>query len=425
MDNGNGLSKQVEHITTAALVSKLLEAGSSVLPGRDLAVLALKETLLPTRKTEAYKYTPVTKYLKKDLAIGAIQTASFTHRTMGDAYTIVFVNGVFATEHSDAFPIQAGVSIGNLKANSDHPCVEEHFGKSADNKRFFNAMNTAAPSDGIFLALDKGVELEKPIRVIHYTTESVLSQPRDLIILGDNAKAEIFFEQHADSASDSVVNHVRESVVGQGAKLTIHRAQHETNGPFNICLDQVTVNANGYFDIDTTTFDGGVIRNDIQVALVGSGSHAQLNGIYMLKGSTHVDNHTYIGHDVPDCTSDELYKGIVGDKATAVFNGKVQVAQDAQRTLAYQSNQNILVSDTANVYSKPELEIYADDVRCSHGCTIGRLDKEALFYLRTRGIGEQEATRLLTLAFCDDVLVRIKNNAWRAILAKLIESGSK
>jgi len=328
-------------------------------------------------------------------------------------------------EYSDTFPEQSGVSAGTIKANHDHPCIVEHFGKTADTKRFFSAMNNAAPSDGLFLAIDKGVQLEKPIRVVHYTTTSVLAQPRDLIVLGDNSKAEVYFEQRSTAASESVVNHVRESVIGKGAKLIVHRAQHEVDGPFHVCLDRVQVDSNGYFDIDTTTIDGAVIRNDIQVDLIGSGSHAQLNGIYMLDGSTHVDNHTYIGHDVPDCTSDELYKGIVDGKATAVFNGKVQVAQDAQRTLAYQSNQNILVSDTANVYSKPELEIYADDVRCSHGCTIGRLDKEALFYLRSRGIGEKEATRLLTLAFCDDVLERIENETWRELLARLIESQSK
>ena len=164
------------------------------------------------------------------------------------------------------------------------------------------------------------------------------------------------------------------------------------------------------------------MRNELIVALSGPEAHAELSGAYLLNGTTHCDNHTYIGHDVPDCTSDELYKGIIAEKATAVFNGKVFVKQDAQRTRAYQSNGNILQGDDARVFSKPELEIYADDVKCSHGCTIGRMDDQALFYLRSRGVSEPEARRMMAHAFTNDVLERIANTDWRNHLAGLIDA---
>lgn len=418
--------KQItENITEAALVGKLIDEGSSGLPGREMAVLALRETPIPTRKTEAYKYTPVAKYLKKELPFGEVVVTEMDHRPMDGVCTLVFVNGRFDRAHSDELPTQAGVTFGLLSEQANNPIVQDHYDKLVDHpNRFFDALNTCSPSDGIVLLVDRNTAVEKPIRVVHYTHGEILSQPRDLIVLGDGAKAEVFFEQRASAGNGSLVNHVRESHIGVGARLIIHRLQEEKSGPFHICKDAVLVQENGYFDIDTTTLDGAVIRNDIRVELKGPNAHAQLNGVYMVGGSTHVDNHTYIGHDVPDCTSDELYKGIVDGKATAVFNGKVQVAQDAQRTRAYQSNQNIIISETANVYTKPELEIYADDVRCSHGCTIGRLDDEALFYLRSRGISRKEAMRLLTLAFCDDVLERIENEDWRSTLSALIEKSS-
>jgi Fe-S cluster assembly protein SufD len=198
--------------------------------------------------------------------------------------------------------------------------------------------------------------------------------------------------------------------------------QNVPGTPTWIGLDQVEVNAKGLFSIDTTTLEGGLIRNDLSVSLAGPEAHAELNGMYLLDGSTHCDNHTYIGHDTPDCTSDELYKGIISGKGTGVFNGKVYVRQDAQRTRAYQSNANILQGDDAKVYTKPELEIYADDVKCSHGCTIGRLDEKGLFYLRSRGVSEAEARRMLSHAFMTDVLERITNEDWRKHLEGLINA---
>jgi Fe-S cluster assembly protein SufD len=273
------------------------------------------------------------------------------------------------------------------------------------------------------------VKVERPIHVLHVTTwERQLVQPRDLFMLQEGAEAEVIIEHtaapfdSAQGAPQSLVNSVRECVVGEGARLTIHKLQHEVHGPANISFEGVRVAAKGHFSISTTTLDGALVRNEVKVSLAGPEAHAELNGVYVLNGTTHCDNHTYIGHDVPDCTSDELYKGIVAEKGTGVFNGKVYVKQDAQRTRAYQSNANILQGDDAKVYTKPELEIYADDVKCSHGCTIGRLDEKGLFYLRSRGVSEAEARKMLSHAFMTDVLERITNEDWRKHLASLIDA---
>ncbi len=254
-----------------------------------------------------------------------------------------------------------------------------------------------------------------------------LIQPRDLFMLHEGAEVEVIIEAVTPSAAEestasALVNSVRESVIGEGASLTIHLLQNEANGPAHIGLDGVSIGAKGRFSVDTTTLSGSLVRNEVNVALAGPEAHAELNGVYVLNGTTHCDNHTYIGHDVPDCTSDELYKGIVAEKGTGVFNGKVYVKQDAQRTRAYQSNANILQGDDAKVYTKPELEIYADDVKCSHGCTIGRLDEKGLFYLRSRGVSEAEARKMLSHAFMTDVLERITNEDWRKHLEGLIDA---
>jgi Fe-S cluster assembly protein SufD len=241
-------------------------------------------------------------------------------------------------------------------------------------------------------------------------------------MLHEDAEAEVIIEHIALDTPEAFVNSVRECVVGEGARLTIHNLQHEVNGPANISFEGVRVASKGHFSISTTTLDGALIRNEVKVSLVGPEAHAELNGVYLLNGTTHCDNHTYIGHDVPDCTSDELYKGIVAGKGTSVFNGKVYVKQDAQRTRAYQSNANILLGDDAKVYTKPELEIYADDVKCSHGCTIGRLDEKGLFYLRSRGVSEAEARKLMAHAFITEVVERVQNEEWKAVLTGLIDN---
>ena len=300
------------------------------------------------------------------------------------ATRVVFVNGHFRADLSDDLKTDKGIVIDSLKHHLAHGPVKAHYGEIAPiGGRLFTAMNTAAPTDGLIILATKGSRTSMPIHILRVTVGEegaapMLIQPRDLFMLQEDAEVEVIDEHIAiGEAATSLVNGVRESAVGEGASLTLHLLQNEGNGPADIGLDGVTIAAKGRFSIDTTTLHGSLVRNELNVALAGPEAHAELSGAYLLNGTTHCDNHTYIGHDVPDCTSDELYKGIIAEKATAVFNGKVFVKQDAQRTRAYQSNANILQGDDARVFTKPELEIYADDVKCSHGCTIGRMDEQA------------------------------------------------
>mgnify|MGYP003393082825 CR=1 FL=1 len=402
----------------------------SAWPGAAEARAHVNALPVPGIKTEAWKYTRVGKLFKDAyVAPNGEANAMLPERLPFDVTRVVFINGHFRADLCDELKADKGIVIDSLKHHLSHGPVKAHYGQVAPiGDRLFTAMNTAAPTDGLIILATKGTKTSKPIHVLHITADGKqLIQPRDLFMLHEGAEVEVIVEYVAapfDSAQGgpqfSFVNSVRESVVGEGAKLTIHLLQNEANGPAHIGLDGVNIGAKGRFTIDTTTLEGSLVRNDLNVSLAGPEAHAELNGVYVLNGLTHCDNHTYIGHDVPDCTSDELYKGIIAEKGTGVFNGKVYVKQDAQRTRAYQSNANILQGDDARVFTKPELEIYADDVKCSHGCTIGRLDEKGLFYLRSRGVSEAEARRMLSHAFMIDVLERITNEDWRKHLAGLI-----
>jgi Fe-S cluster assembly protein SufD len=386
-----------------ANVLPLLEG--STWPNAAEALAQVHALPIPTIRTEAWKYTRVAKLFNQPYtAPKGDATVTLPARLPFDTTRVVFVNGHFRADLSDDLKADKGIVIDSLKHHLSHGPVKAHYGQVAPiGDRLFTAMNTAAPTDGLIILATKGTKTSKPIHVLHITTDGgQLIQPRDLFMLHEGANVEVIIEHIAQgNASTSLINGIRESVIGEGANLTIHLLQNEANGPAHIGLDGVTIGAKGRFSIDTTTLNGSLVRNEVNVALAGPEAHAELNGVYVLNGTTHCDNHTYIGHDVPDCTSDELYKGIVAEKGTGVFNGKVYVKQDAQRTRAYQSNANILQGDDAKVYTKPELEIYADDVKCSHGCTIGRLDEKGLFYLRSRGVSEAEARRMLLTCIHD------------------------
>jgi Fe-S cluster assembly protein SufD len=404
-------------------VLPLLQASSW--PGAAEALAQAQILPIPTSKTEAWKYTRVAKLFNQPYAAPkGDATVDLPARQPFDTTRVVFVNGHFRADLSDDLKTQKGVVIDSLQHHLAHGPVKEHYGTLAPTgERLFTAMNAAAPTDGLILLVTKGVKVEKPIHVLHVTTsERQLVQPRDLFMLHEGAEAELIMEHIALDTPEAFINSVRECVVGEGARLTIHKLQHEVTGPANISFEGVGVAARGHFSISTTTLDGALLRNEVKVSLAGPEAHAELNGVYLLNGTTHCDNHTYIGHDVPDCTSDELYKGLVSGKGTSVFNGKVYVKQDAQRTRAYQSNANILLGDDAKVYTKPELEIYADDVKCSHGCTIGRLDEKGLFYLRSRGVSEAEARKLMAHAFITEVVERVQNEEWKAVLTKYIDN---
>ncbi|MDX9750694.1 MAG: Fe-S cluster assembly protein SufD [Flavobacteriales bacterium] len=409
-----------------ATVLPLLQA--SAWPKAAEALASAHALPIPTTRTEAWKYTRVGRLFNRPYAAPqGDASVQLPPRLPFAATRVVFVNGHFRADLSDDLKQDKGIVVDGLRHHLSHGPVQAHYGTlAASGDRLFTAMNTAAPTDGLLLLATKGAKTGKPVHILRITTAEagpVLIQPRDLFLLHDGAEVEVIDEHIAfGETAASLVNGIRESVVGEGAGLTLHLLQNEDNGPADINRDVVRVAANGRFSIDTTTLYGPLVRNELDVALTGPGAHAELNGVYLLDGNAHCDNQSRIGHDVPDCTSDELYKGIVAGRATGVFNGKVHVKQDAQRTRAYQRNTNILQGEDARVFSKPELEIYADDVKCSHGCTIGRMDEQAVFYLRSRGVSEEEARRMMAHAFMTDVLERIANPDWRKHLEGMIDA---
>lgn len=389
------------------------------------------ELPVPGRRTEQWKYTRVSHlfnetYVKPhgDAAVELPERLPFP------ATRVVFVNGFLRADLSDDLKAHKGIVIDSISHHLGHGPLKAHYGQAALlDDRLFTAMNTAAPTDGLIILAIKEAKVQHPIHILRITVapeggQPMLIQPRDLFMLHAGAQVEVIDEHISTSrdTSTSLVNGVRESFVGEGANLVLHLLQNEDNGAADISLEAVRVAAKGTFNVDTTTLHGTLVRNDLRIDLDGPEAHAELNGVYLLNGKAHCDSHTYIGHNVPDCTSDELYKGVVAGKSTAVFNGKVYVKQDAQRTLAYQRNANVLQDDDARVYSKPELEIYADDVRCSHGCTVGRMDEEAVFYLRSRGVSEAEAWRMMSHAFIAEVMERITNEQWREHLTRMVDA---
>ena len=362
---------------------------------------------LPTTRMEAWKYTRVAKLGKTNYTSSEETIASIdTFQIAADATTFVFVNGNFSEEFSSD-EIPEGVSISPLSA-----CMEGEIDASnlVLEGEIFNALNTAFLTDGILIDIDAKAIIEKPIQIIHVLKgEATISNFKTIINAGDFSKAGIIQGFFAENADKGFANVTSEISVGKNAFLTIDKIQYEAENTSHISTEQVSQDKDSTFTINTLTLNGGLVRNNLNIEVIGENCETNLNGAYLLKGKQHVDNHSVVDHKVPNCNSNELYKGVIDDKATAVFNGKVFVRKDAQKINAFQSNGNVLMTDDASVNSKPELEIYADDVKCSHGSTTGQLDEEAVFYLRARGLSEKSARKLMVSAFIGDVLDKIEN----------------
>jgi len=362
---------------------------------------------LPTTRVEAWKYTRVAKLGKTNYSSQEESVESIdSYRISDNATTFVFVNGHFSEEFSSE-EMPEGVSISPLSA-----CMEGEI--QATNLvlegEIFNALNTAFLTDGILIDIDVKAQVEKPIQIIHILKgEATLSNFKTIINAGDFSKASViqgFFAEDADKAFANVTSEIS---VGVNTHFTLDKVQYEAENTSHISTEQVTQEKDSTFTINTITLNGGLVRNNLNIEVNGENCETNLNGAYLLKGKQHVDNHSVVDHKVPNCNSNELYKGVIDEKATAVFNGKVFVRPDAQKINAFQSNGNVLLTDDASVNSKPELEIYADDVKCSHGSTTGQLDEEAVFYLRARGLSEKSARQLMVSAFIGDVLEKIEN----------------
>lgn len=377
---------------------------------------------IPTVKHEEWKYTRISAVLNKDFSY-AVDTTAVTAKDVDafrlpgyeNANELVFVNGIYHAELSNIRSAADELVILPLRdaAKTEYKnIIDNNLGHSASyHKDGINALNNAFAYQGLFLAVKKNKAVEHPLYCYYINdarTVNVLSQPRTLLYVAANAEVKLVEEEVTIGTSDSFINRVSEVVVEENANVHIYKIQNEDS--HSSCVKTTHVRQLGVSKVNsvTITLNGGMIRNNLNFILEAPGCESNMYGLYCVKGNTHVDNHTIVDNQQPHSLSNELYKGIIDENANAVFNGKIFVRQDAQKTNAYQSNKNVLLSDTATVNTKPQLEIFADDVKCSHGCTVGCLDEEALFYLRARGVGEKAAKALLLHAFAGEILDKIE-----------------
>ena len=388
----------------------------------------------PTQREENWKYTNLAAILqqkfRQDPGRGkdvAIDTARFTFDGLRDNL-VVFINGKYKPELSsirigDGQVILEPIETSFLK-HAD--LVQQHLGQYARfESESFTALNTAFTDDGTFLYLPDDTELSEPLHILHLTdasAEPLVSYPRSLFVVGKNSSVDIVESYHGVGDGVYFNNAVVEIVLRENACVEHTKIQEESTRSFHISNTQVHQESNSRFTAVNIDLGCRIVRNNMNVMLSQPQCETHLFGFYMGNGEQHIDNQTFIDHAMPDCFSNELYKGILDDQARGVFNGKILVRPDAQKTNALQSNKTLLLTDEASVNAKPQLEIFADDVKCTHGATIGQLDDEALFYLRARGIGVEMAGAMLRHAFVSDVLENIQNEAIRDRLDQAIIS---
>ncbi|HET6567134.1 MAG TPA: Fe-S cluster assembly protein SufD [Rhodothermales bacterium] len=399
------------------------------------AIQAFAELGIPTRKAEAWKYTNIEKVLRHDYKLSpagapakVLRQEVERRRIPGlEAHVVVLVNGRFDPDLSDVRSLPKGVLVsGFAQASEAHPdLVNRHFSRYADfRSEALTALNTAFTQDGAFVYVPRGVALDRPVHVVSITdaSEDVLVQPRHLFVAEEGAVLAVVQSDHAMDHRKTLVNAVTEVYVGARACVDCYKLQDAGDDASAIDTTQVYQEAGSACSVYTATLSGGVVRNNLNFLPNGEQCESHLYGLCLGHGQMHVDNHTLVDHARPECQSNELYKNILDGYSVGVFNGKVFVRRDAQKINAYQSNKNIVLTDTAKIYAKPELEIYADDVRCSHGATTGQLDPEAVFYLRSRGIPETQARAMMLLAFARDVLDNVKLAPLRQLLDEAVQA---
>lgn len=394
---------------------------------RNESLSLIKSLEFPTSKTEYWKYTRINRIINGDYSIkesdSTIDIQPYLIKNL-DANVLVFVNGFFRKDLSQ-LKTNLGVNFKALSEakNENIEVFEKYFNQNVSKEEIFANINSAYHQDGAFIHFEANKKAERPIHILNLIDgNQILSSPRNLIIAEKFSEGKVINSYHTIQGNGSFTNAVNEYFAAENAIIEINKIQEENENAFHIATDQVEQDKNGSFTINTFTFNGDIVRNNLNIAVKGENCYTSLNGFYMPTKKQLVDNHSRVDHLVPHCESHELYRGVISDNATAVFNGKVMVHRDAQKTNAFQANNNVLLSDDATINSKPELEIYADDVKCSHGCTIGQLDEEAIFYLRARGLSEDAAIRLLLNAFATDVLEHVGINELKDLIENKIET---
>jgi Fe-S cluster assembly protein SufD len=394
---------------------------------RDEAIKKFEEKGIPSVKDELWRFSNIRKVMDgcgrlihpftqpKDLNTPVEEIFQCDINEL-DTYDLALINGWYPQTMPLFQTYPGGARVGSLsEAFELYPeIIEEHYGKYANIEEPFTALNTAFATDGIFGLFPDNTQMEKPIQIVNLVTKeeflmgSQMIQYRNLFVVGKNSHVKIVICDHTLSAEKSLTNSVIELFVDENSHVEIYRLQNQNNNGAQVTKLEIHQKKNSNVISNTITLNGGFVRNNQNVVLAEENSESNLYGTYLIDEEQHVDNNTFIHHKVPNCLSNELFKGILDENAKGAFRGLIKVDKDAQQTNSYQKNNNLLLTDTATMNTLPQLEIYADDVKCSHGATVGYLDAEEMFYLQARGISKKEARLLLMNAFVSEILDNIK-----------------
>ena len=385
----------------------------------------------PSKKLEAWKYTSLNPILKNDFCILPNKEVSVDLAEVRkyfisdiDSYKVIFIDGKYSTFLSETThdTIDVCLMSAALTKPKYKVVIENYFNKIAKQDNL-TSLNTAFAKEGAYIYIPKNVEVQKPIQIINLTTGAEIAtmmQPRNLIVVEENAHVQII-ERHQSLTSNAVLsNVVTEVFAARNATIDYYKIQNDNLNASLVDNTYIEQKTNSEVSVHTFSFGGNITRNNLNFYQRGEHINSILKGITIIEEKQHVDHHTLVHHIEPNCESHQDYKGIYDERSTGVFNGKVVVEKEAQKTNAYQQNNNVLVSDKATVNAKPQLEIFADDVKCSHGCTIGQLDNDALFYMQQRGIPKKEGKALLMYAFANTVLDSVKIPEVKKRITKLI-----
>ena len=408
-----------------------LEFDSPLHDVRNNAIKIFEEKGFPTKKEEAWKYTSLNSLLKPDYSVYSNKERNVELKTVRqyflheiDTYKLVFVDGVYNSFLSETTHDTLDVCLMSAALNKSKykPVIEAYFNKVAKSDSL-TSLNTAFTKEGAYINIPAHKEVEKPIEIINFSTgneAAMFLQPRNLIVVGENAHVQIIERHQSLSSNEVFTNSVTEIFAEKRAYVDYYKIQNDEATASLIDNTYILQQRDTVCRVHTFSFGGNLVRNNLNFYQKGERCDSTLKGITILEGKQHVDHNTLVHHIAPNCESHQDYKVLFAESSIGVFNGKIIVEKDAQKTDAFQQNNNILIDDKATINAKPQLEIFADDVKCSHGCTIGQFDEDALFYLRSRGIGIKEARALLMYAFANTVLESVKIPELKMRINKLI-----
>ena len=399
---------------------------------RNQAIKNFEAKGFPSKKEEAWKYTSLNAVLKNDFSVfpksePAVEFKEvkkyFLHDV--DTYKLVFIDGKFSSFLSQT--THDGIDVCLLSSVLNKPkyklVLETYFNQIASKDETLTTLNTSFAKEGAFVNIPKGKIADKPIEIIHFSTgneAAIMLQPRNLIIVGENAHVQIIERHQSLNENPVLTNSVTEIFAQKRAICDYYKIQNDVQSANLIDNTYISQKQESRVAVHTFSFGGNITRNNLNFYHQGERIDSTLKGITIIGDKQHVDHYTLVHHAQPNCESHQNYKGIYGDSSTGVFNGKIYVEKEAQKTDAFQQNNNILVSEKATINAKPQLEIFADDVKCSHGCTIGQLDESAMFYMQQRGIPKKEARALLMYAFTDEVMESVKIPELKQRITKII-----